>query len=80
MNKRRRLPLRMLEQTGMRVGELHALEWGDIYEAVPGSASRPGRHRPRWRWVAVPEWVMAEVGHSKKSMTPDVYSHVLLDG
>jgi integrase len=25
-----RLPLRVLEQTGMRVGELQALAWGDV--------------------------------------------------
>jgi integrase len=27
-----RLPLRVLAQTGMRVGELEALTWGDIDE------------------------------------------------
>ena len=39
-----RLPLRVLEQTGMRVGELHALEWGDVDEA--GLRFRVRRARP----------------------------------
>jgi GAF domain-containing protein len=36
--ERRRLPLRVLEQTGMRVGELHELEWQDV--EVVGSRFR----------------------------------------
>jgi integrase len=64
VNKRRRLPLRMLEQTGMRVGELHALEWGDVYEAGAWFRVKAGKTPSARRWVAVPEWVMAEVAET----------------
>jgi integrase len=48
---RYRLPALLLDATGMRVGELEALTWGDIDEPrerwrVPMSASKTGR--PRW--------------------------------
>jgi integrase len=146
-NERWRLPLRVLEQTGMRVGELNALEWGDVDETGMRFRVKAGKTPSARRWVAVPDWVMAEVaetcpredrtaerrvfpgftpdlakktmaracrtagiahrhphdlrhryasvkiaegvpvttlaaqlGHSKKSITLDVYSHVLLDG
>jgi integrase len=141
-----RLPLRVLEQTGMRVGELARLEWQDV--DVAGSRFRvsEGKTRAARRWVAVPAWLMvelqetcppedrtperrvlpgftrsiagsvmrractaaglahyhphdfrhryasvkiaegvpvtdlaAQLGHSRKSMTLDTYSHVLLD-
>jgi integrase len=141
-----RLPLRTLEQTGMRVGELHALEWRDVDVAGLRFRVRNGKTATARRWVALPEWVMVEItdttppddrtaerrvfqgftadvaknvmarackaagiehfhphdlrhryasvkigegvpvtkvaaqlGHAKKSLTLDVYSHVLLD-
>jgi integrase len=145
--RRWRLPLRVLEQTGMRVGELRDLEWRDIDLAESRFRIRNGKTATARRWVAVPEWLMgdiaercppddrtperrvfvgfspdvaknvmarackaagiphfhphdlrhryaslkiregvpvtelaAQLGHSKKSLTFDVYSHVLLDG
>jgi integrase len=141
-----RLPLRVLEQTGMRVGELHRLEWRDVDVAASRFRIRGGKTVAARRWVAVPAWLMVEIqetcppddrtperrvfpgftpdvahsvmmracvaagiphyhphdlrhryaslkiaegvpvtqlaaqlGHSRKSLTLDVYSHVLLD-
>ncbi len=141
-----RLPLRVLAETGMRVGEAHGLEWRDVDASGSRFRIRNGKTATARRWVAVPEAVMADVldscppddrtaerrvfpgftpdlarsvmarackaagiahfhphdlrhryasvqigrgvpvtelaaalGHSKKSMTLDVYSHVLLD-
>jgi integrase len=141
-----RLPLRVLEQSGMRVGELAALEWRDVDVASSRFRMRQGKTAAARRWVAVPAWLMVEVqatcapddrtperrvfhgftpgscanvmrractaagiphysphglrhryasikvregvpvtdlaaqlGHSKKSLTLDTYSHVLLD-
>jgi integrase len=54
----------MLEQTGLRVGELHALEWGDVYEAGAWFRVKAGKTPSARRWVAVPEWVMAEVAET----------------
>jgi integrase len=140
------LPLRVLEQSGMRIGELRDLEWRDVDIAESRFRIRQGKTATARRWVNVPEWLMAEIiemsppddrtperrvfqgfspdvaknviarackaagiphfsphdlrhryasvklregvpvtdlaaqlGHSKKSMTLDVYSHVLLD-
>ena len=61
MPKRWRLPLRVLEQTGMRVGELHALEWGDVDEAGSRFRVKAGKTAAARRWVAVPDWLMEEV-------------------
>jgi integrase len=144
--KRWRLPLRVLEQTGMRVGELARLEWGDVDEAGLRFRVKQGKTAAARRWLAVPEWLMAalaatcpredrtnerrvfagfspdvaknvmarackaagiahyhphdlrhryasvqigrgipvttvaaQLGHSRKSLTLDTYSHVLLD-
>jgi integrase len=57
-----RLPLVVLEQTGMRVGEAHSLRWADV--AVADCAFRLSKAMTktrRARWVQVPEWLMAEV-------------------
>jgi integrase len=141
-----RLPLRVLEQSGMRVGELHQLEWRDVDVAGSRFRIRQGKTAAARRWISVPAWLMVEIqetcppddrtaerrvfpsfsprvaqkvmaqacttagiahfhphdlrhryasvklregvpvtdlaaqlGHSKKSMTLDIYSHVLVD-
>jgi integrase len=56
-----RLGLRVLEQTGMRVGELHKLEWGDVDEQGSRFRIKQGKTAAARRWVAVPEWLMAEL-------------------
>jgi len=63
-----RLPLRVLEQTGMRVGELARLAWADV--DVAGSRFRisQGKTASARRWVAVPSWLMVEV---QESCPPD---------
>jgi integrase len=58
-----RLPLLVLDATGMRVGELEALTWGDIDEPrgrwrVSRAVAKTGRAR----WVAVPPVLFAAVG------------------
>jgi integrase len=58
---RYRLPLRVLEQTGMRIGELHQLEWGDVDETGNRFRIRNGKTASARRWVTVPEWLMLEV-------------------
>jgi integrase len=141
-----RLPLRTLKQSGMRIGELSALEWRDVDIADSRFRIRSGKTAAARRWVAVPAWLTVEIqatcppddrtperrvfegltgdslgnamerackaagiphfsphdlrhryaslklregvpvtdlaaqlGHSKKSMTLDTYSHVLID-
>jgi integrase len=59
--KRYRLPLRVLEQTGMRIGELHQLEWGDVDEDSNRFRIRNGKTASARRWVTVPKWLMLEV-------------------
>jgi integrase len=56
-----RLPLRVLEQTGMRVGELARLEWGDVDETGARFRVKSGKTAAARRWLAVPEWLMEEV-------------------
>ena len=59
---RYRLPLLVLDSTGMRVGELEQLTWGDIDEPrgrwrVSQAVAKTGRAR----WVAVPEPLLRAV-------------------
>jgi integrase len=59
---RYRLPALVLDATGMRVGELEALTWGDMDEPrgrwrVPMSASKTGRAR----WIEPPAGLYAAV-------------------
>ena len=50
-----RLPLRVLEQTGMRVGELRDLEWRDVDVAESRFRIRQGKTATARRWVNVPD-------------------------
>ena len=50
-----RLALRVLEQTGMRAGELSKLKWQDVDEANSRFRIRGGKTSAARRWVAVPE-------------------------
>jgi integrase len=59
-----RLPLRVLEQTGMRVGELQALAWSDVDEQGCRFRVKQGKTAAARRWVAVPEWLMIEVAET----------------
>lgn len=70
---RRRLALRTLEQTGMRVGEARALEWGDVDEAGSRFRIKQGKTAAARRWVAVPEWLMAETAAAcpREDQTPE---------
>jgi integrase len=68
-----RLPLRVLEQTGMRVCELHALAWGDVDEQNSRFRVKAGKTAAARRWVAVPEWLMLEVADTlpREDRTPE---------
>jgi integrase len=59
--KRWRLPLRVLAETGMRVGEAHDLEWGDVDETGNRFRIRKGKTAAARRWVAMPEALMREI-------------------
>jgi integrase len=63
-----RLAIRVLEQTGMRVGELAKLEWGDIDYANLRLRIRGGKTSAARRWVQVPEWLMEEI---QETCAPD---------
>lgn len=56
-----RLPVRVLEATGMRVGEMCALTWGDVDFAGLRLRVREGKTRAARRWVQVPADLMAEI-------------------
>ena len=55
------LPLRTLEQSRMRVGELSQLEWRDVDVAGSRFRIRHGKTKTARRWVAVPSWLMVEI-------------------
>jgi integrase len=61
MLPRWRLPFRVLEQTGMRIGELEQLEWRDVDVAGSRFRIRNGKTATARRWVMVPEWVVDEI-------------------
>lgn len=58
----RRLPIVVLEQTAMAVGEAATLEWGDVDAAGLQFRLRAvnvkGAYASRARWVQVPGWLM----------------------
>ncbi|MCL4836440.1 MAG: site-specific integrase [Thermoanaerobaculia bacterium] len=55
---RYRLPLILLEQTGIRVGEACSLTWGDVDLAEQRLRLRAARTKTRRaRWVQMPGWV-----------------------
>ena len=55
-----RLPLRVLEQTGMRVGELQTLAWGDVDEAGSRFRIKAGQDR-----CGPPVGRRARLGHGR---------------
>jgi integrase len=68
-----RLPLLVLEKTGCRVGEAHALAWGDVDEAGCRFRIKLGKTGAARRWVAVPGWLMAEIAETcpREDRTPE---------
>jgi integrase len=83
------LPLRVLEQTGMRVGELHGLEWRDVDLSGSRFRVRHGKTASARRWVAVPEWLIEQIAATCppddrtperrvfQGFTPDVAKNVM---
>jgi integrase len=71
--KRWRLALRTLAETGMRVGEAHDLEWGDVDEAGTRFRVKAGKTAAARRWVAVPRDVMTAVAETcpREDRTPE---------
>jgi integrase len=59
--KRKRLALRALAETGMRVGEAHALEWQDVDVSGSRFRVRQGKTVAARRFVAVPVALMDEI-------------------
>lgn len=59
--RRWRLAIRVLEQTGMRVGELVGLEWGDVDRAELRLRIKNGKTKAARRWIPIPEWLMEEI-------------------
>jgi integrase/recombinase XerD len=56
-----RLPIRVLEATAMRVGEMCDLRWEDVDARGSRFRVRSGKTRAARRWVQVPEGLMVEV-------------------
>jgi integrase len=71
--KRWRVALRTLAETGMRVGEAHDLEWGDVDEAGSRFRIKAGKTAAARRWVAVPETLMLEIAETcpREDRTPE---------
>lgn len=87
--RRWRLPLRTLEQTGLRVGELRDLEWRDVDVTDSRFRIRQGKTKAARRWADVPKWLMAEITDTTppddrtperrvfQGFTPDVAKNVM---
>lgn len=56
-----RLPLRVLEGTGLRVGELQRLAWGDIDFRQGRLFVRGGKTRAARRWVPIPGGLLVDL-------------------
>jgi integrase len=63
-----RLAIRVLEQTGLRVGELGVIDWGDVDRANLRLRIRTGKTKAARRWVGVPLWLMEEI---ERTCPPD---------
>jgi integrase len=73
----------------MRVGEPHGLAWGDVDEQGSRFRVKTGITAAARRWVAVPEWLMVEIGATCpreertqdrrvfQGFTPDVAKNVM---
>lgn len=61
ISERYRFAARMLEGTGLRVGELCVLEWGDIDFAEGRLRVRDGKTAAARRWVPVPAVLLEEL-------------------
>lgn len=74
MPRRYWLPLVVIEQTGMRVGEAASLTWGDVDERSCRFRLRAGETKTRRaRWVQLPAWLMAIVSYTvaREDRLPD---------
>lgn len=58
---RYRLPFRLAEQVGMRIGEIVDLRWGDVDEAGARIRVARGKTRAATRWLELGEWLMDDV-------------------
>lgn len=56
-----RLPIRVLEQTAMRVGEMCSLTWADVDFTGSRFRVRTGKTAAARRWVQIPEPVMEAI-------------------
>lgn len=61
VRERWRLPIRFLEATGVRVGELCALVWSDVDFTGSRVRIREGKSKAARRWVQVPAEVLEQV-------------------
>ena len=74
VSKRLRLPLVVLEQCAMRIGEAESLTWGDVDEQGCRFRLRPEQtKRGRARFVPVPPWLMNVVADlvPREDRTPE---------
>lgn len=58
INPQHRFPLVLLEATGLRIGELERLTWGDVDEANGRLRVAGGKTRNARRWVPLEPWAL----------------------